>query len=257
MWNPKIISVNDDNSVDPLNLIKSGQIPALIFKNFYPHESCDKVSNRVEEYYSENKFGDKKIGASLVSLRNDKGRYFKMADSNRTIIRSIFHGIQDPRKKIHSEIKKIAKIESIDIAKECSSRYACGVIRIHNKESKSSLHRDNVNFEAPNFIVSKLENQVSFVLPFQSSSKGGELEIFHQSWEPKDEKFRRIDFGYYDDVIMPNTESVSIKPTKGDLIIINPNFYHRIKPVLGGRLRITLNMFGGFIPGKNEILTWS
>ena len=257
MWNPTILSVKEKNSENPFELLNSGEIPALILKNFVSKESCDIISSRVKEYFLKNKFKDNKIGISLVSLRSDKVNYFKMADFKRTQIRNIFQGMQDPRKKIHLQIKDIAKIDSVAIAKENDSRYACGIIRIHNKESKSSLHRDNASFEAPNFIVSTLKNQISFVLPFQSPDKGGELQLFHQKWKEEDERFRRIDFGYYDEVIMPSTESINIKPTKGDLIIINPNLYHRIQPVIGEKLRITLNMFGGFLPGKNEILTWS
>ena len=258
MWKPIIKSAKDKRLKNSLNFLKVGDIPALILKNFFSKESCDIISSRVEEYFEKNKsVTEKKIGTSLVSLRNDKESYFKMADSMRTQIQSIFQDIQDPRKKIHSELKEIFNIESIEIAKEDNSRYACGIIRIHDKESNSSLHRDNVSFEAPNFIVSNLKNQLSFDLPFQSPDKGGELQIFHQKWNEKDERFRRIDFGYYDDVIIPGTESVKIRPSKGDLIIINPNLYHRIQPVLGEKLRITLNMFGGFLPDKNEILTWS
>ncbi|KAF6242910.1 hypothetical protein C6988_07005 [Nitrosopumilus sp. b1] len=258
MWNPIIISVKDKKLGNALNLLKSADTPALVLKNFFPKESCDIVSSRVTEYFSKNKCGNnKKIGISLVSLRNDKENYFKMADAARSVIRNIFHGMQDPRKKIHSELKEILNIDDISIAKEKDSRYACGVIRIHDKESESSLHRDNVSFEAPHFSVSNLKSQLSFVLPFQSPDKGGELQLFHQRWKEKDEKFRRVDFGYYDEVIMQNVESVKISPTKGDLMVINPNLYHRIQPVVGEKLRITLNMFAGFLPNKNEILTWS
>ncbi|RDJ31290.1 MAG: 2OG-Fe(II) oxygenase [Crenarchaeota archaeon] len=249
--------MDDEDSERALCLVKEGKTPALILKNFYSKELCDIVSTRVLDHFSKKKFYNSKIGVSLVSLRNDKEEYFRRADSIRNLIQSIFEGIEDPRKKIHEEIKKIGKINSIDIAKENDSKYACGIIRTHNNESNSSLHRDNVSFEAPGFDVCSLENQISFVLPFQSSDKGGELQVFHQKWEKTDERFRKIDFGYYDRVIKPNTGSVKIKPIKGDLIIINPNFYHRIQPVSGKKTRITLNMFGGFLPGKNEILTWS
>ena len=67
--------------------------------------------------------------------------------------------------------------------------------------------------------------------------------------EKKDEKYRNIDFGYTSNVITKESCKIS-DISKGDLVMINPNYYHQVTKILGETPRITLGMFLG-IYNKN------
>jgi hypothetical protein len=239
-----------------LNKIIDGEFSVLIIKNFCDVNSCNRIVRRIN-YNNENQDNLGKIGVSLVSHINKKTEYFIQADIVRKTLREIFFGIEDPRKKIHNLLGEFFPKKEISIAIENGKKYACGVIRLHELGDFASIHRDNVSYEAKNFDVSKFPIQLSTVLYIQQSQKGGELVLYKKPWEKSDERFRNIEFGYKRDVVANSTEYVKIKPHQGDLIIINPNYYHEILPVRGSRKRITLGLFLAFSKYGKKVVTWS
>ena len=259
-WVPiEIDYKNLNKNKNRISEIIEGKKPALIIKNFYGSELCKIAVNRTKEFSyieNENKIF-KKIGVSLLSFLTQKSEYFSQADAARNALRKIFDGIEDPRKKIHKLLSEIYPEKNVSVAYEKGKKYACGVIRIHDFGDYANIHRDFVKFEAPNFEVSKLSNQLSSVLYLQQSERGGELVIYKKPWKKPDEKFREINFGYSRNVLEDCKNAVKIKPRQGDLIIINPIHFHEILPVKGKKRRITLGLFLGFSKYGSNILTWS
>lgn len=256
-WSPITIDHKEiQKNAKRINEIVEGRFSVLIIKNFYDVNSCKIIINRINSIIG--KQGHvKKIGVSLVSHINRKADYFLHAENNRKTLQDIFFGLEDPRKKIHSLLENFFPNKEITIAEENGKKYACGVIRLHGLGDSASIHRDNVSYEAKNFDVSKFPIQLSTVLYFQQSEKGGELVLYRKHWKKSDERFRNIEFGYKRDVVEKSTQYVKIKPDQGDLIIINPNYYHQILPVKGSKRRITLGLFLAFSKYGKKIVTWS
>ena len=121
---------------------------------------------------------------------------------------------------------------------------------------KNMMYAIKHGYITKGFDISKFSIQLSTVLYIQQSQKGGELVLHKKSWKKSDEKFRNIDFGYSRDVILDCNESVKIKPNQGDLIIINPIYYHEILPVKANK-RITLGLFLAFSKHGEKVVTWS
>lgn len=256
-WNTIEIEYKDiAQSKNALEKIITGDSPALLIRNFYNNDSCKTVSQRIETRTLENNEKIKKIGVSLVSFISRKAEYFSQADALRKAVREVFSGLEDPRKKIHKTLQVFFPEKQVTIAVENGKKYACGVIRLHELGDFAPIHRDNASFEARNFDVSKFPIQLSTVLYIQPSQKGGELVLHKKSWKKSDEKFRNIDFGYSEDVISDCSQSVKIKPNQGDLVIINPIYYHEILPVRANR-RITLGLFLAFSKQGEKVVTWS
>ena len=92
--------------------------------------------------------------------------------------------------------------------------------------------------------VSQIKNQLSAILYLQSPDKGGELTIFHKMWNKKDEMMREPEFGYSADLIK-GVYRTKIAPIAGNMVILNPKFYHQIESILGLKSRITLSFFFG------------
>ena len=256
-WDPIEIEYKEINQNEKtLDNIITGKSPALVIRNFYNNDSCDTVVQRIEKKSFENNEKMKKIGVSLVSFVSRKTEYFLQADTVRKTMREIFLGLEDPRKKIHKILQEFFPEKHVTIAVENGKKYACGVIRIHELGDFAPIHRDSVRFEARSFDVSKFPIQLSTVLYIQQSREGGELVLHKKSWKKSDEKFRNINFGYLEDVISDCNQSVKIRPNQGDLVIINPIYYHEILPVKANR-RITLGLFLAFSKHGQKVVTWS
>ena len=252
IWKPIEIDIKQiSQNKNSLKKIINGESPALIIKNFYELENFLTAINRVK-----NEKMNKKIGVSLLEYINKKQNYFEDAEKARGTIRKIFSEIEDPRKKVH-KILKILSGKNVEIAMENGQKFACGVIRLHKTGEFAQIHRDHVGHEAKNFVVGKVSSQLSSVLHLNPAEKGGELVIYKEKWKKEDEQFREIEFGYSRKVLKNNPVSVKIKPEQGDLVIINPIFYHEILPVIGEKTRITLGLFLGISKISNSVLTWS
>ena len=118
---------------------------------------------------------------------------------------------------------------------------------------RGSDHFFNVTYEGKEYEISKIDQQLSCVLHLQESETGGDVIIYKNQWEKKDEKYRNIDFGYMPNVVSKEYCKISnIK--KGDLVIINPNYYHQVTKIMGETPRITLGMFLGIYNKNHKIV---
>ena len=91
----------------------------------------------------------------------------------------------------------------------------------------------------------------------QESEVGGDVVIYNTQWTREDEKFREINFGYSSDAVS-SSESCQISNVKpGDLVIINPTFYHKVTTICGDMPRITLGMFLGLHQKSNQVVAWA
>ena len=187
--------------------------------------------------------GSKFIGASLNSYLNSKKLYFEKTKHVDEKLRHIFSETEDPRFTMHTLLSAAFK-NQISPAKENGNMYSNGVFRIHDSNNSFHIHRDNASFEACSYNVAKLRNQLSAVLHLQAASSGGELVLYKKIWKNADEKFRFPDFGYSKNVVN-NSEFIKIKPSIGDLIIINPIHYHAISRMTGTLQRISVGFFLG------------
>lgn len=257
-WKYKQQSLSIETQPDTLQEIIDGKIPALQIKNFFSPHICDKIVSKVSNHsvYDHGSSKLKKVGIFLSAYLNKKEKYFPDAEISNKKISKIFSDTEDPIEKINQVIHKISKIENIIPATEQKNDYSHGIFRIWENSDFGPLHRDYANFEAPNFQISRHENQLSCVLFLQNPTKGGELVIHNKKWEKPDEKFRAIDFGYSREVIK-EVSYEKILPQKGDLIIFNPRFFHEILPTIGKTNRVTFGFFIGFSNQDNFAEYWS
>jgi len=258
MWNAIHVDYDEIKQGNLLlNKVIKGKSPAIVINNFYSQELCKKITDKIKNV---SKFDYetgimKHIGIFLMSYVYSKQDYFKNAKKSEKKIKQLFHDVEDPRIKIQKVISQFFPIKNVTVAREKNNYYSNGIIRIHEKGDCAPLHRDNVSFEAPQFFVSKLTNQLSCVLYLQQS-EGGELIIYKKKWNEIDQKFREIGFGYSRKVLENISDSVSIYPNPGDLVILNPNYFHEVTKVSGKQSRVTLGVFLAF-SDINHVMMWS
>lgn len=258
MW--EIVAVNR-SQVDGISLqsIISGKIPAIVIRNFYDEKSCQTIVNRIKNH-SQGNFQNGKlrhIGPFLMSHTTDKKKYFEDAKQSQIIFERIFFGIKNPIMQIYDGINNMLPDYTISLASEFQNDYSPAIIRIHKNGKSIPIHKDNVRYEGKEYALSGIDHQLSCVIHLQESESGGDLVMYNKQWKKEDEKFRNIDFGYSSNVIESSESCKMSNFSAGDLVIMNPNYYHKVTKITGDTTRITLGMFLGFYRKDSKIVTWA
>ena len=252
MWTPQLFT-NPDSTYE--NLI-SGKIPAIIIPDVISKLHCEKLCNKIltTQHMTSGPGISNKIGTSISSHIYEKSKYFSNAQKSNQKIQNIFSDVQSPLYLMQKTITDIFQ-KQISTATENSMSYSNAVIRIHQDRDSVHLHRDNSNFEMPEYSISHFENQLSAILYLQSPKKGGDLTIYQKIWHKEDEKLRQPEFGYSSEIVN-NVQQTRILPISGTMVIINPKFYHQIESVSGVKQRISLGFFFGEL-SKSQLYSWA
>jgi hypothetical protein len=258
MWEPQIVDHLSADEVIMERLI-SGKTSLIIIRGFYDRKSCQTAVERIKNH-DQTRFQDgelKHIGTFLMAHATDKERYFKDSLECKTTLEEIFRGIANPVLQIYKEVERMFPDRSVSLAREFQYDYSQAVIRIHEKGRSVQIHKDNVRYEGREYAVSDIDSQLSCVLHLQESESGGDLVLYNRSWEKDDERFRNIDFGYSRDLTESSQSYRVANIEAGDLVIINPIYYHEVTRIIGDVPRITLGMFLGFYNQQRRIVAWA
>ena len=248
MWAPQIL--DETSSYDDLI---TGKIPALIIPKVLSKSDCISISRKILNMSQRND-SSTKFGTSLSSHIYEKQKYFSKSKKSNKILKNLFFENISPVTLMQQKISKLFG-KKIYTATENGNVYSDAVIRIHENGNSVHLHRDNSNFEMSEFNVSRFKNQLSAILYLQSPDVGGELTIFHKMWSKKDEMMREPEFGYSSDLVR-GVYQTKIRPIAGNMVILNPKFYHQIESISGLKSRIALTFFFGE-SSKDAFNSWT
>ena len=258
MWKAPFINKSEINEIN-IESILSGSIPAIIIKNFYDEKSCKTIQTRISNQNLEDfqKGKSRHIGPFLMSYITKKKEYFEKAKQSQKILDVIFSGVKNPTQLVYESMLESLPGYSISLASEFQNYYSPCVIRIHEKNKSIPIHKDYVKYEGKEYHLADIDHQISCVLHLQESESGGDLIIYNKQWKKDDEKFRNVDFGYSSQVISSCEFCKISKINSGDLVIINPKYYHQVTKIIGTKPRITLGMFLGFYRRDHKIVAWA
>ena len=258
MWDPLVVNRSQFNKIS-LESILSDKIPAIVIRNFYDGKDCQTIASRIKNY-NQNIFQNgklKHIGPFLMSHITDKKKYFEEAKEAQMTFEGIFHGIKNPIMQIYQGINNRLPNYSISLASEFQNDYSPAVIRIHEKGKLIPVHKDNVGYEGKEYALSDIDHQVSCILHIQESESGGDLVMYNRQWKKEDERFRNIDFGYSSSLVDSSEACKMSNFNAGDLVVMNPNYYHKVTEITGDTPRFTLGMFLGFYRKDCKIVAWA
>lgn len=258
MWKPRVVDYSQAGEISPEHLI-SGKIPMVVIRDFYDKKSCQAAVEKIKKH-DQARFQNGKmmhIGPFLMAYVTDKKKYFQDAAKAQIALGDIFYGIRNPMQLIYETVASIFPGYSVSLAHELQNYYSQAIIRIHEKGRSVPVHKDNVEYEGKEYAVSEIDHQLSCVLHLQESKSGGELVMYNKRWTKTDERFRNTDFGYSLDLIESSQSCRAPDLETGDLVIINPRYYHKVTKITGDIPRITLGMFLGFYSQDCRIVTWA
>ena len=118
MWNPITIS-NQKISEKDFEKLVSGQVPAIIIKNFYSKEQCVRVVKKIEKieksHFSKTQL--EHIGPFLMSYTTKKEEYFRKSKEFQKTISDILGDIPNPLSKVSTMINNPVPTFSVSLAK--------------------------------------------------------------------------------------------------------------------------------------------
>jgi len=239
-----------------INDLISGNISAIEISNVLSKSACALLCEKITKSNSISSGPGltAKIGTSLSSHIYDKASYFSNAHNTNQFIQKLFSNTLSPIDKMHQILEQLFQ-KKISTSTENDMKYSDCVIRIHKNGDSVHIHRDNCNFEMPEYAVSKYRNQLSAILYLQSPQSGGELKIYNKQWSKTDESLRQPDFGYSCNVV-DRIDYTTISPTVGNLVLLNPSFYHKIESIRGKKHRISIGFFFAE-SSENNLCCWS
>ena len=248
-----IISRHKNSQIDDL---ASGKVSYIEIPDVLSKSDCASLCEKILKNYSTMTESGltTKIGTSLSAHIYDKVSYFSNAQKSNQFIYQLFSNTISPIDKIRQILEQIFQ-KKISTADESGMNYSDCVIRIHKNGDSVHVHRDNCNFEMSEYVVSKYKNQLSAILYLQSPQNGGELKIYDKQWCKDDESQRHPEFGYLTNVV-DGVDYTTISPTVGNLVLLNPNFYHKIESVFGTKHRISIGFFFAE-SSENNLSCWS
>lgn len=258
MWTPKQGHINQIKRTDFQSLIQ-GRIPAIIIKDFYKKNQCEEISKKVNSI-QKSKFQNNKlehIGTFLMAHTTKKQEYFESVKKDKKKRQMIFSKETEPTARIFNLFQNIFPEYFISTAKESKNEFSPYIIRIHKKGKSIPIHKDNVKYEGKEYELAKIDNQLSCILHLQESEKGGKLIIYDKNWRIRDERFRNIEFGYNPKIIAKSKFCKISNLKSGDLVIINPNYFHQVTKIEGELPRISLGMFIGIFKKQQQIVVWA
>jgi len=258
VWEPLVLRYSQLNKIN-LESILSDKIPAMVIRNFYDEENCQMIASRIKNYkQSDFQNGKlKHIGPFLMSHTTNKKKYFEDAKDAQREFEKIFDGIKNPIMQIYESISSKFPNHSISLAKEFQNDHSPAIIRIHEKGKSIPVHKDNVRYEGKEYALSEIDCQLSCILHLQESESGGDLVMYNKQWKKEDERFRNIDFGYSSKLIDSSEACKMSHFSAGDLVVMNPNYYHKVTEITGNTPRFTLGMFLGFYRKDCKIVAWA
>ncbi|MGO4461413.1 proline hydroxylase [Streptomyces sp. M-16] len=119
------------------------------------------------------------------------------------------------------------------------------------------VHFDDALREyAEDLLDTPLIGQFAFNLYLSVPPSGGETVLWRHRWQPEDEAYRLPNASYgYDEAVVRGTESIELTPEVGEGLLIDPRFFHAVRPSHGDR-RIALGFAVG-VSASGRLLTWA
>lgn len=129
-----------------------------------------------------------------------------------------------------------------------------GIVREIN--AGLQVHYDDAVREyAGRLLDGEVVAQLAFNIYVRVPPAGGETVLWRRRWQPDDES-RRIPGGYgFQEAVVADTQSLTLRPMLGEGFLFDPRHYHTVRPASDGR-RISIGCFVG-LTDDGRLALWS
>lgn len=201
------------------------------------------------------------ISRGLITSPPDLGDYFADAAHFRAGCRELFAGHQDFETRFTEILSRIgAGVPNAVPTGPEGQTYSPATIRVLPSGRQIGLHSGNDFLRRPEcaHMRSLVDNvtQLSFFVPLELPTEGGELELYPVSWGDTDGE-RRVD-GIPVALLVALGRRMVAPVRVGDLLVFDGGrIYHAVTPVGPGGRRVTIGGFLGYTTDHRSLYYWS
>ena len=259
-WKVKeAVELNAEN----LQRLFDNEVAAIRIEKFATLEDCKifadamrTVSLKYQTYHEEipDKVGF--IGTGVYEfLLKSKEEYFEAVDEGYAHQRQVIDQAWDPVQRMVETLQAHTQ-ETVGRAAENGRKYFAGVIR--NTSGGVKLHADFAPSDAPDYLISEINGQVTWNLYVEATKRGGVLTVHNSPWSV-DPKAGEIVHNYpLPKSMVTGADRFESETVVGDVVIFNTQNPHEISD--GGwdekHGRLQVGSFVGRMP-NGDLILWS
>ena len=244
-----------------------GKYLAIRVPNFLPVEHCDSISRQMRRKSSFKRYSMaedvpvRRIGMTLFETEQKKRKldqYFKEAIPTSEYLREMCAPCINPLDLLRLRLEEIWPAGA-QIMKILGKKMLPGIARMFEANASEGLppHQDILERDLPNLSSEYLPNvQLAANIYVEVAPEGGELELW--DFAPCLEEFQTLLDGQYDflDREKIPLSAASIRPQKGELILMRSDKVHAVHPSKGGE-RIAMSCFLGYFGMHKPLTYWA
>ncbi|MFF4756155.1 2OG-Fe(II) oxygenase [Streptomyces sp. NPDC002514] len=246
---------------DLLAGLAAGRHAAIRVPGFLPRERCEEVLTALEERAFDS-YGSARVqpqvmrfGVGVSDHMADGGvadAYWKALEGHRAAWKGL--GLSFDPFLVCREGLGADWPGGVEVGRRGGRELGDGVAREPNQGFL--VHFDDALREyAGDLLDTPLIGQFAFNLYLAVPPSGGETVLWRHRWRPEDEAHRRPASYGYDETVVRGAESLEISPRFGEALLIDPRWFHAVRPSRGGR-RIALGFAVG-LTSSGRLLTWA
>ncbi|RSS50710.1 proline hydroxylase [Streptomyces sp. WAC07061] len=241
--------------------LAAGRYAAVRVPSFLPRERCDEVLGALRQQVFDS-YGKARVdppvmrfGVGVSDHMADGGvadTYWKALQGHHESWQGL--GLSFDPFRTCREALAVAWPGGVSVGRRGGVEMGDGVAREPNQGFQ--VHFDDALREYEGDLLDEpLIGQFAFNLYLSVPPEGGETVLWRHRWQPEDEAHRLSARYGFDESVVAGAESIELAPEVGEALLIDPRFFHAVRPSHGDR-RIALGFAVG-IGTSGRLLTWA
>ena len=263
---PRVKQVTQLQFSSIMDLIDDNCI-AIRVPNFFSAESCKAVAKQMRKKTSFKRYSMaddvpvRRIGMTLFETENEEtklDRYFNEAIQTSEKLRNLCAPCMNPLDLLRLRLEETWP-EGSQIMKIEGRKMLPGIARMFEADASAGLppHQDILERDIPDLAKTYIPTaQIAANVYLEVAPEGGELELW--DFSPSLEEFNTLLDGRYDflDRSRIPPRDASIRPQRGELILMRSDKVHAVRPSRGGE-RIAMSCFIGYFGLHKPLTYWA
>ncbi|TBR37401.1 2OG-Fe(II) oxygenase [Marinomonas agarivorans] len=230
---------------------------------YFKKQNAKDIANKLKEsqlfgnYVNAPKIG--RIGQAFFECQNDKislSRYRKYASMWIKTMRKEVSPLLSPIDCLRLELDEIWPC-NCNLAEIDNQKLFAGLVREFKEGSYAEPHNDVLSWDLISDMHTNITNQLAANIYLKTSEIGGELRLWHE-WPNTKEEYDaiRIEGSYGVKEELLNSHYLEVVPEVGELILFNPTRIHSVEKIDQGS-RLTWSCFIGLENDSKPLQIWS
>ncbi|CAA6807342.1 MAG: Unknown protein [uncultured Thiotrichaceae bacterium] len=242
----------------------NGDILAIRIPNYYDTAACEKILSHLGQhpqltgkYDNAPELDIYRLGMAFFETRFNKNltdTYFSLPDKFKSTVSDICSPYNSPLDQLVNDLEHLWPAGTA-IQKLENKAMMPGLIRTFMENQVFPPHQDMLTRDYPDLPEKEHPlSQLTMNIYLRNFDEGGELELW--DYAPDDEQVKQLYTGTHDFIDRGKipVSSLKIKPTPGELIIVQCSKLHSVRPGTGGN-RVAFSCFSAY-RGEDQPLTY-